>query len=223
MTVRPISGKGVNRAAAVCDGCGREEVVAADYMGRPGQKTEVNTGQVLRKMCGHGWAVVKGDLLCPACEAARKVAKAKPAEEKMVDRAEGGSVVQLREPTRAMRIDILVALATAYDLDAQRYRGDTTDRAVAEAVGGGCMPGWVSALREAEFGPAGNEEVETIRAEIRRVEGVLGQATRDIDARIASALKIKTAFETELKAELAALTRRVDACVKAHDKRMGSR
>ena len=85
------------------------------------------------------------------------------------------------------------------------------------------MPGWVSALREAEFGPAGNEEVETIRAEIRRVEGVLGQATRDIDARIASALKIKTAFETELKAELAALTLRVDACVKAHDKRMGSR
>lgn len=223
MTIRPITGKGVNRAAAVCDGCGREEVVPCDYEGRNSHDWRPNEGQVQHKLCAHGWAMVKGDFLCPACEAARRVAKAKPPEGKMERGTEGASVVQLREPTKAMRIDILVALATAYDLDAQRYRGDTTDRAVAEAVGGGCMPGWVSALREAEFGPAGNEEVETIRAEIRRVEGVLAQASRDIDAQIARALKIKGAFETEVKAELAALARRVDVCVKAHDKRMGVR
>src|SRR5690606_31536448 len=128
----------------------------------------------------HGWALVKGDLLCPACDAARKVRQsAKPVEDKMVTEQASEPVVQLREPTKAMRVDIYVALASAYDLDAQRYRGDATDRTVAEAVGGGCMPGWVSAVREAEFGPAGNEEVEGVRAEIRRLEGVVAQAGRD--------------------------------------------
>ena len=127
---------------------------------------------------------------------------------------------QPREPTRAMRVDIYVALASAYDLDAQRYRGHATDRTVAEAVGGGCMPGWVSALREAEFGPAGNEEVDGIRAELRRLDGVVAQAGRDFDAHIGRALKIKAAFETEMKAELTALTRKIDRAVEAHDKRV---
>jgi len=215
MTVRAIWGKGANRAAAVCDGCSREEVVSCDYDG----KAPVE-GHLHRKVCAHGWALVKGRLLCPACEAARRAGKEKPVEEGMGNAAEGAAIVQLREPTRAMRVDIYVALASAYDLDAQRYRGDATDRSVAEAVGGGCMPGWVSAVREAEFGPPGNEEVETIRAEIRRVEDIVAQAARDFDAHISRALKIKAAFETEVKAELLALTRRVDLCVRNHDKRV---
>lgn len=222
MTIRAIGGKGVNRAAAVCDGCGREEVVTCDYEGRQSHDWRPNEGQVQRKVCAHGWALVKGDLLCPACEAGRKVRQsAKPVEDKMATEQAAAPVVPLREPTRAMRIDIFVALSASYDLAAQRYRGDATDRKVAEAVGGGCMPGWVSAVREAEFGPAGNEEVEDIRTEIRRLDGVVAQAVRDFDAHIARALKIKGAFETEMKAELASLTRKVDRAVRAHDKRVG--
>lgn len=33
----------------------------------------------------------------------------------------------------------------------------------AEAVGDGCMPGWVGAIRQEKFGPAGNEEIDAIR------------------------------------------------------------
>ena len=37
---------------------------------------------------------------------------------------------------------------------------------------------------------------------------------------IGRALKIKAAFETEMKAELTALTRKIDRAVEAHDKRV---
>ena len=72
--IRPMDKSApVPRATGVCDGCGREEVITCDYE-RVGREIgwRVNEGQAVRKLTGMGWALVKGRLNCPACEAKRK-------------------------------------------------------------------------------------------------------------------------------------------------------
>ncbi|WP_148087145.1 hypothetical protein, partial [Pseudogemmobacter humi] len=143
MTIRPIIGKGVNRATAVCDGCAREETITCDYERSASGAWLPNEGQITRKLCAHGWAVVRGKLHCPACEAQRKAAaSAKPDQKEKVPMAvKEAPAAPLREPDKAMRIDIFVAISSCYDLAAQRYRSDATDRSVAEVVGGGLHAG----------------------------------------------------------------------------------
>lgn len=194
MGIHAITGKGVNRARARCDRCPREEVVTCDYerVGR-GNEWRPNHGQVVRKITDHGWAEVKGNLLCPACEAKRKTEQPKPKETIMVEHK--SNVATIRQPTADQEVDIIVMLSSVYDRKQRRYQGAETDATVAEAVGNGCMPGWVAMIREAKFGPAGNEEVEAIRAEIAAVRDEVGQ-------------------------RLDALAKRLDACVTAHDKRV---
>lgn len=199
MTIRAIDGKGVHRAQVICDECGREDTVACDYTGKPGRKTEPNEGQIIRKMTGQGWALVRGKLNCPGCEAKRKVdAAAKKQEAEMAEQKSNVRALSgIRLPDRDQKRLIILALEDAYDAKAQRYRGGETDRTVAEGLGATIMPGWVSALREEFFGPAGNEEVEAIRAEIETIRRETAQ-------------------------KLDALTKRLDACVGAHDKRVGA-
>ena len=72
-----------------------------------------------------------------------------------------------REPTREQKREIMAMLDVAYDTNAGRYKGKDTDKTVAEALGGGIMPGWVEAIREEFFGPAGgNEEILKLEADI---------------------------------------------------------
>ena len=41
------------------------------------------------------------------------------------------------------------------------YKGADTDKAIADTIGSGCMPGWVAEVREEFFGPDGaNDELE---------------------------------------------------------------
>ncbi|VDC31394.1 hypothetical protein [Pseudogemmobacter humi] len=75
-------------------------------------------------------------------------------------------------------------------------------------------------MREAEFGPAGNEELDFCRTEIAWLEGLIVNAVRGFAGQIARAEQLKAAFEKEVQAELAALRRRIDAVVCAHDKRV---
>lgn len=205
MSIRSIAGKGVNRGEAGCDQCGRTEVVTCDYERRPSGEWRPNEGQILRKITARGWEVVRGALWCPACEAARRAEMAaKRGEGKMADAK--SNVEPIRQPDGMQKRVIIAALNDAYDDDARRYRGSHTDRSIADDLGGGVMPGWVAAIREELFGPAGNEEVEAIRAEIAACREQFARAVadllRDQDARVA------------------ALEKRVAACVAAHDKRV---
>lgn len=70
-----------------------------------------------------------------------------------------------REPTKKQRLEIISVLMDAYDLDAQCYSGGETDQTVADVLN--VMPGWVTQIREAEFGPSGgNEDMAALKIEI---------------------------------------------------------
>ncbi|MFE3839396.1 hypothetical protein [Pseudogemmobacter sonorensis] len=196
MGIKAIDGKGVNRAAVICDICMRREVVTCDYHRSKSQEWTPNEGQIRRKITAQGWSEVKGAHHCPACEAKRKAVNSAKREAKVAE-TKTASVPAIRRPTPEQEVDIIVALSSAYDRKAKRYTGQETDATVAEAVGGGCMPGWVAEIRAAKFGPAGNEEAEAIRSEIKRIGDETGKA-------------------------LAALTARLDALYRAEDKRVRS-
>lgn len=206
MGVEPIKGKGVNRAKAVCDMCGRDEVVTCEYE-RQGRSAAwlPNMGQVVRKVTGHGWAEVKGKLHCPACEAKRKAHQAQQKEAKMAVEMKS-STAPVRRPDPKQKRLIILALEDAYDDQAGRYKGVNTDKTISEDLGGGIMPGWVSELREELFGPAGNEEVDEIRSEIARLEKETG--------------RLIEIFAQEQAKKIKVLRERVDAVVASHDKRV---
>jgi hypothetical protein len=164
--IRAISGKGVNRARAVCDRCGREEVVTCDYARKPGRSGWVpNEGQVTRKMTGQGWAVVKGKLHCPGCEAKRKVTPM--AEVQAKSRA-----AAVPQPTREQKRAIIDLLQDSYDTKAGRYLQGETDTTLAAVLD--LRPGWVAALREELFGPDGrNEEADALRQELENLRAAI--------------------------------------------------
>ena len=95
MAIEAITGKGVNRAKGVCDDCGREEVVPCDYERAAANRSKPNEGQAKKKLTAHGWAVVKGNLYCPTCEAKRKVVPMKAKEEPKAEKP--------KEPSKAKK------------------------------------------------------------------------------------------------------------------------
>ena len=162
--IRKIDGPGAPRVRVGCDGCTREEVVAAE-----GARGTVNRAGVLRKLALRGWAETRGRLCCPACEAKRRagLAAAKLAD-KPKEIAMTKQVTPLRAPSREQRREIVQMLELAYDVAAERYRGTDTDATIAEALGGGVMSGWVAEIRDAMFGPDGsNDEMSALLAEMR--------------------------------------------------------
>lgn len=176
MTVEPIDQrKGVSRAKIICDGCGRDEVVACAYSRpSPGNPTEPNQAQARAKSLNMGWTYVKGKMRCPACEAKRKVVKMSDVKTKQ-------QAVEPREPSKKQRIQIFTMLAEVYDIDAGRYMQGDTDDTVADVLG--VLPGWVSQIREAEFGPdGGNEDFEALAAELAAFrDEVLARIKRNTD------------------------------------------
>ena len=177
-----------------CDDCGAEVSIAARH-GDSGRHVAKNRMRltlhseptVIDALRKEGWTHVKNRLRCPKCVAARA--------EKQKEANMAAVTTATRQMTPDMKLDIMEALFSVYDRKAKRYSGQETDTTVAEAVGGGCMPGWVAEVRAANFGPAGNEEAEAIRAEIKRIE-------------------------VEMAKSIAALTARLDALYKAEDKRV---
>lgn len=94
-----------------------------------------------------------------------------------------------RQPTRDQKRLIVAALEDAYDTKNQRYKGNETDKGIADMLEDGIMAGWVSAVREDMFGPDGNEELGDLAAEIeackQRVDLTLveiGHALAETDA-----------------------------------------
>jgi hypothetical protein len=109
------------------------------------------------KLRSVGWTLVKNVLRCPACENTRK--------EKTVTK-ETTIAPPLRQPTREQKRLIVAALDDAYDMTNQRYKGQETDKSIAEMLEDGIMPGWVAAVREDMFGPDGNEEMTKLAADM---------------------------------------------------------
>lgn len=188
--IRPIVAVGVHRADVICDGCGRVETVSCDYIKHRRTGSSPNVGQINQKMVGKGWAMVRNVLRCPACEAKRRAHDAAPkwlADAQTLINEEDGMVAKvvdtpkLRDPSPEQRGDIIEMLVACYDRKAKRYRGEDTDKTVADAVGAGCLAGWVAQIREENFGPAGgNEEIDAIRAQILSLRTECERAQKEL-------------------------------------------
>ncbi|SOC22184.1 hypothetical protein SAMN05877831_1295 [Rhodobacter maris] len=132
-------------------------------------------GQVNTKLVRQGWAIVKGRLLCPGCDARRR-AFAEDGGKSKVEKA--GKTGVLRAPSREMLREINQMLDVVYNVDAGRYRGAETDVTVAEAIGNGCLFGWVAEERRRAFGDSGeNDEMQVTKVDLgalaKRVEAAL--------------------------------------------------
>lgn len=170
---------GQHRAKAICDDCGRDEVVAANVECIKGKPHIVNEGQVVRKVEAQGWALVKGKLRCPICEAKRRTGNHSKKEQVMAVKERPGEAAP-REPGYKMVAEIVQMLEVAYDRNARRYGNPAdTDKTIAAEIGNGCLWGWVAKIRESEFGPdTRNAEAEKLKAEIRQLDGDIA-AIRD--------------------------------------------
>lgn len=196
--IEPIEGKGVSRANAVCDDCGRREAVHCDYRRAPGNKTMPDAAQVKKKITAHGWSDIKGKLRCPTCETKRKIAPmpaTKPAE------------TVAPQMSKRDRINIISMLAEVYDLDAGRYKANDTDETVAEVLE--TRPGWVAEVREAEFGPAGgNENIDALEQELSASRKVM-EALLDRHESLLSDIRTARDQVTGLQEQLARIKKAV--------------
>lgn len=121
------------------------------------------------------------------------------------------TVTPLREPTPQQKRQIISLLEVSYDDEAKRYKGSDTDKTVAEAIGGGCMLGWVAELREELFGPdGGNAAVEDALAKLAEMQARADKA----EAKAAAALGDAASAQKEaisIRAEIVAMTKTLSA------------
>ncbi len=188
---------GVQTAKLVCDGCGRGEVIPCSYEGtwKSSRGTRPSAKEANRKAVSKSWAIVKDGLFCPACDAKRRAASAKPkwlqdaevmvTKEANMAKTETASVTPIRKPTPKQERLIILALEDAYDDQAKRYKGKETDKTIADDLGDGIMFGWVAEVRERLFGPTGrNEEIEAIQAEINALRDDFAKRVSALDKRL---------------------------------------
>jgi hypothetical protein len=196
-----------NSVAVICDECGHCQIETCDYERVRSGSFLPREGQVKKRLAPKGWSFWRDRAACPTCTKKKKERKpvttapptSKPALQPVA------ATAPLREPNRDQKRLIVLALEDAYDTQAGRYKGAETDKTLAVSLGPGILPGWVSAIREEFFGPAGNSETDAIRAEIEGLQ------------------KYLDATKAEIGDRLSALTRRLDACVASHDKRIGGK
>jgi hypothetical protein len=187
-------------ALCKCDFCAAEKTVAAAHGrtqpgGKPGAMHKIqlqSEGQVHIKLQAQGWSLIKGRLRCVKCEEKRKAENQKPKWlenavetqiEKEIAMEKTANVTELRKATPAQRREIHQHLLSFYDTKAGRYQDTATDKTIADMICGGCMPGWVAEIREADYGPdGGNAELEAVRAEVEAMR-------RDFDGKIAAMVK----------------------------------
>lgn len=227
MTISAVrSDRGFPRASCVCDDCGREEIIPAKNDSRGGgEDTRLLEGRVIEKIRHQGWIFLKGKLRCPKCEAKRRAAMGKhlvavvkpsPTEEVAMTQAVVSDPPPLREPTPDQNFEISKMLEMVYDRKAKRYSGAETDKTVADAIGGGVMPGWVARVRETFFGPdGGNQEMEELSLRL----DALAEHVAKLEADLAPRLEALS----RLSVEIATMQKRVDAVRVAVGPKAGGR
>ena len=223
MTIHPVLPKGQNIAIAHCDGCGHEERLRCNYERHsarrkddPGQPIQ---GQANKKLIASGWAVLRGRHFCPSCNAKHKAEKEAPEMS-----AKTTNVAPIRAADREQKRLIILALEDAYDAAAGKYIGRATDKTLAEDLGAGIMPGWVADLREEFFGPAGNEELDQLRAEVDQLTREAAQIRFNFDEAVKNFTKVCDKQYREpidkITKQLEGLSARIEGCVSSHDKRV---
>lgn len=118
------------------------------------------------------------------------------------------NVEPIRQQTREQKRQIIEMLTAAYDVKTERYTGAETDITIADAIGGGCMFGWVAAIREDMFGPdGGNEEHESLMADLNQ--------WRENADKLASDMHGNLREFNDARSKVATLQTRLDAVLKA--------
>jgi outer membrane murein-binding lipoprotein Lpp len=118
------------------------------------------------------------------------------------------NVESIRQPTREQKRHITEMLTACYDTKAGRYTGTETDKTIAEAIGGGCMFGWVAAIREDMFGLDGGNEGH---AEIATALLELSAKADTLEIVVQAVMDDLKAVRTEVKAMQDKLTSVVKA------------
>lgn len=204
--IEPIIGlRGQEQALCTCDECAAQVVYAAPHdkglilrgRGKRGQPTKPVTlarpSAVIDNLRRELWQADKGKLRCPKC--VRKAIT--PEEETKLETAN-----DLRQPTPDQIREIFAMLMTVYDIEKKRYRGNETDKTVAETLEGGILPGWVARVRDDfKFGPAGgNEEMDQLLDDLNvwqaSVDTKVSQMRADI---LASVEQERAKFEKRME------------------------
>lgn len=169
--IEPFKHHGRELARCTCDDCQAVLEFPAMHgtMNGGGRKVEPvlqNKGSVTKAYQAKGWAMIGRKLVCAECqEKRRETSRWLFSSEK--DRLAMTNVEPIRQASREQKRQIIDMLTACYDTKAERYTGAETDVTIADAIGGGCMFGWVAAIREDMFGPdGGNEEHEALSAEL---------------------------------------------------------
>lgn len=174
-----ILASGRTGTAACCHSCGQAVEFPVNN-----DKGKVIHGDAVRRLRGMGWAIIKGRIVCNGCQMVMRdnpsndgtkgeIVSTIPETPKPRD----GSVKlgelfpkEVREPTPQQKRQVFEILSEVYDADGSHYLGGETDKTVAETIGGGVMPGWVSKIREEFFGPNGsNEDIAQLRKELHEL------------------------------------------------------
>lgn len=217
-------------AEGACVDCSETIQVAAAHGSTCGGKGRPNPdqielqkeGQAIFKMSKKGWRLVKGKLRCPACEAARKTANNSNTTIQKEEQTMGQplkvvtpNTSDLRKPTPKQKREIIGILEDVYDDVLLRYRGQETDKTVADTVGINVMPGWVTELRDDMFGPdGGNDEMETLLEDMRKWSGERETEAKNVRLHIENAEAIIRENEAKIK-EVATFSNRLAAVMKA--------
>lgn len=114
----------------------------------------------------------------------------------------------LRVPSQEQKRQIFEMLGVVYDTKAGRFTGCESDVTVATALGNGILFGWVAAIREEFFGPAGgNEELEKLQSDMRDWQDMAQAVRKQMDEWLPKLTAAQNA--------VAEMQRRMDALVKA--------
>ncbi len=182
--------KGTHRTPSVratCDACGSQHEFTCDYSNGPQPKPM--TGQAMRRLTAHGWTGTDKSLRCPSCTQAKRQQREQIKQEELPVKAEAppATVAPIRQPSREQKRQIIELLNEVYDVKAERYKGDETDVTVANTIGPEVMFGWVAQLREEMFGPdGGNEEIESLLADMKRMMDVGSAMVKEAEGRTAA-------------------------------------
>ena len=161
MSIMPTKISGREMALCQCSNCAAEATIPALHgnnlpggsRGKP-NLCIAHEHRVKADLSQLGWGTLNKKILCPSCEAKRKAPKLTTIQEGPAMT----KVTDLRHPTREQRRAIISILDDVYDTAAGRYKGAETDITVADAVGGGCMFGWVAEIRIETYGDSGDNE-----------------------------------------------------------------
>ena len=176
-----------------CDICGCVEVVRCGFKtpqsGRPISETVFQSRHLHRALEKLRWSYIKHHHCCQECTANRRTSGDQtPKGDTELENPKLAEVfpTDMRKPSPTQKREIIKILEDVYDDKHKRYTGGETDKTVAETVGANVMPGWVAAIREELFGPAGvNEDMINLRDDIQVFLTECRHASKELEDRLA--------------------------------------